>query len=325
MKLAMLRALSALAAAVVALPAAAEPLTLEALLDLERFGRVAVDPSGRVAVFEERRAQSDLPRYDFLAEGALRYAHLYAVDLTRSAAPRPLFPMAPDAGYTFGPFSPSGRRVVVYRLQDETWRLGLFDFADDHVTWTDVSPETGDWGRSVQWIGDDRLVAIGVPDGGLPLRLRYHSLTASRLPALWAATARGEPAFVTSAGRTTLSRDADRVLLTVDAATGASSPLARGPFLDLELSPDGRTVALLRDGPVKPPRPDSAVSGPDRDRSLLLVDVVSGAELVPAGTADIAPGLMSWSPHNDLLVVSLSEDYPAYLQVSSEVRIGSPV
>jgi dipeptidyl aminopeptidase/acylaminoacyl peptidase len=319
MRFKLLRALPALAAAVVALPATAEPLTLETLLGLERFGRVGVDPSGVVAVFEERRAQADLPRYDFLAEGALRYARLYVLDLKRGSAPRPLFPMAEDAGYTLGPFSPSGRRVVVYRLQGETWRLGLFDFDEERVVWTDVSPETGDWGRSVQWIDDDRLVAIGVPQGGLPRRLRHHTLTASRLPRLWAATARGEAAFVTSSAEpTALSPDADRLLLAIDAASGAPRSLARGPFLDLELSPDGRTVALLRDGPVKPPPSGGAISGPQRDRSLLLVDVQSGAAAEPVGTTDIAPSLMSWSSHNDLLVVGLSGDRPAYLRISPE-------
>lgn len=317
MRFKFLRALPALAAAVVALPATAEPLTLETLLGLERFGRVGVDPSGVVAVFEERRAQADLPRYDFLAEGALRYARLYVLDLKRETAPRPLFPMAEDAGYTLGPFSPSGRRVVVYRLQGVTWRLGLFDFVEDRVVWTEIAPETGDWGRSVQWIDDERLVAIGVRDGGLPRRLGYHTLTASRLPGLWAATARGEAAFVTSSAEpTALSPDADRLLLAIDAASGAAHALARGPFLDLELSPDGRTAALLRDGPVKPPRSHDAIHGPQRDRSLLLVDVQSGAATEPAGTTDIAPSLMSWSSHNDLLVVGLSGDRPAYLRIS---------
>ena len=34
-----------------------EPLSVDVIRGLERFGRVAIDPSGGVAVFEERRAR----------------------------------------------------------------------------------------------------------------------------------------------------------------------------------------------------------------------------------------------------------------------------
>ena len=69
-----IKLISALSALALACPSSvlSEPLTLETLLGLETFGRIEIDPSGSVAVFEERRARGDLPRYDLQPEGAVR-------------------------------------------------------------------------------------------------------------------------------------------------------------------------------------------------------------------------------------------------------------
>jgi hypothetical protein len=123
-----------------------EPLTVDVILGLESFGRVAIDPSGAVAVFEERRARGDLPRHDLEAEGANRYARLYRIDLDAPDHPRPLLTMDEDAGYSVGAFSPSGRRLAVFRLRNDEWRLGIVEIAAGEVVWTDVAPELGLWG-----------------------------------------------------------------------------------------------------------------------------------------------------------------------------------
>lgn len=148
----------------------ADPLTVEVILGLKSYGRVAIDPSGAVAVFEERLSRIDLPRHDVEAEGANRYARLYRLDLDEAASPRPLLPMAENAGYTAGPFSPDGRRMVVFRLQDDAWRLGVVALATGEVIWTEVSPDLGLWGRSVEWSGNDSLIVLGTP--GRPNRTR---------------------------------------------------------------------------------------------------------------------------------------------------------
>ena len=148
-----------------------EPLTVDVILGLESFGRVAIDPSGGVAVFEERRARGDLPRHDLEAEGANRYARLYRIDLDAPDRPRPLLTMDEDAGYSVGAFSPSGRRLAVFRLRNDEWRLGIVELATGRVVWTEVAPELGLWGRSLEWLTDDALIVLGMPDGALPPRL----------------------------------------------------------------------------------------------------------------------------------------------------------
>lgn len=310
---------SALAALALACPSAAasDPLTLDTLLGLEGFGRIAIDPTGSVAVFEERRSRDELPRYDLQPEGMLRYARLYRVSLDAPDRVEPLLSMAPDAGYTFGPFSPSGRRVIVYRLQNLTFRLGVVNLADGEVLWTELSPDTGAWGRSVEWISDDAFVALTLPEGALPPRLAGQIVTQTRLPELWAQAARGEPAYVSTGATESDILTAVRELRRVDARTGRSDILSRGPFLDLEASPDGRFVALLQDGPARPLANDDAASQAQRARPLRVVDIDTASSIDPPEGRDIAPTLLSWSPRSDgLLVLALDGTSPRLLSIA---------
>jgi dipeptidyl aminopeptidase/acylaminoacyl peptidase len=295
---------SALLAMAVTSPAVAEPVTVDLLLGLETYGRVAIDPSGTVAVFEERRARGDLPRYDLHSEGAIRYARLYRWDVGAGGVPRPLIDMAEDAGYTLGPFSPDGERLVLYRLQGDQWRLGVLDLTTEHVLWTDLSPETGAWGRSVEWLPDASLAVIAMPDGALPSRLARNSRVQGRLPGLWSAMAAGEAAYV-SDGVEPQGGDpgAWRTLWRVDARTGRSEPLSAGSFLDMEASPDGRSIALLLEGAaLPPPQPDQATEVRTA-RSLRMIDVQTGRTFDPPEATDISTSLLAWSGDSGALLV----------------------
>ncbi len=295
----------ALAALALACPTtgASEPLTLDTLLGLESFGRIAVDPSGAVIVFEERRARDDLPRYDLQPEGALRYARLYRADVETPARVGPLLPMDEDAGYTAGPFSPDGGKLVVFRLRALEFRIGVVDLVTGGVIWTDISPETGAWGRSVEWLSEDVFVVLGMPDGGLPERLAVTNRTQRGLPLLWDRAARGEAAFV-SVGLGPEPERPLRDLWRIDARTGAAARLARGPFLDLEASPDGSHIALLVDGALEPlPSPGTATEF-RRTRALRLVDSRSGETRDPPEARDVSTSLLTWSPASDALLVA---------------------
>jgi dipeptidyl aminopeptidase/acylaminoacyl peptidase len=306
---------SALCALALACPPAAkaEPLTLDTLLGLETFGRIAMDPSGTVGIFEERRARGDLPRYDLQPEGALRYARLYRIDMDAPGRVRPLLAMEADAGYTAGPFSPDGRRLVIFRLQGLTFRLGVVDLQSETVAWTDLSPETGAWGRAVQWISGTEFLVLGMPDGGLPPRLDDLITTQMQLPDHWARAARGEAAFVSVAGDAPDRERPMRALWRVDGRTGRATLLSQGPFLDFEASPDGRHAALLKDGPLLPPPDQETATEYRRARSLRLVDTRSGAAVDPVGAKDISTSLLAWSPDSSALLVARVGSDPARL------------
>lgn len=294
-------------------PVCPEPLSLDIILGLERFGRVVIDPSGAVGVFEERRARNDLPRHDLPAESAIRQARLYRIDLDAPGLPRPLLPMAKDAGYTLGAFSPTGRSLVVYRLQDETWRLGLVEMASGRVTWTTVSPDLGLWGRAVAWTSDDTLVALGMTHGRLPPRLSGSRLQQQRLQALRAAATAGEAAAV-SVGLDDRSDALEpRRLWRIDAATGQATAIADGPYLDVETSPDGRYAALLRDGPLLPPPDLDHPTEVRRARSLEIVALDTGVIVRPPEARNISTSLLAWSPTSHALLVAAIDADPARL------------
>ncbi|WP_343793680.1 S9 family peptidase [Brevundimonas kwangchunensis] len=266
-------------------------------------------------VFEERRARDDLPRYDLQPEGALRYARLYRADIERSAGVRPLLPMDEDAGYTAGPFSPEGGKLIVFRLRALEYRIGVVDMVTGGVVWTDLSPETGAWGRSVEWLSEDAFVMLGMPDGVLPPRLADTNRTQRELPRLWDQAARGEATFV-AVGLGPEPERPLRDLWRVDARTGAATRLARGPFFDFEASPDGRHIALLVDGPLQTlPSPGSATEF-RRSRSLRMVDLKSGQTRDPPEAQDISTSVMTWSPASDaLLIAAIDGDRPRLLSI----------
>lgn len=299
-------------------PARTAPLTLDTLLDLETFGRIAVDPTGRVGVFEERRARNDLPRYDLQAEGTLWYARLHRIDLGSSDESRPLLPQADDAGYRMGPFSPGGSRLVVYRLQGLSLRLGLVKIDTGAVIWTDVSPESGVWGRAVEWLSEDSLVVLGMPDGGLPPRLAQMNAVQEQMPGLWARAAAGKAAYVTSGSDVPPPSQAMRRLWRINARIGAAQLLSEGPFLDFEVSPDGRHAALIQDGPILPtPDPDTATEL-RRARTLRLVNLETGAAIDPPPAVDVSTSLLSWAPSSKALLIATLGERPALLSVSLE-------
>nr|WP_314121545.1 prolyl oligopeptidase family serine peptidase [uncultured Brevundimonas sp.] len=321
--------IGALGALALACPSSvlAGPLTVETLLGLESFGRIEVDPSGSVAVFEERRARGDLPRYDLQPEGALRYAKLYRFDLESPFDIRALMPMDDDAGYTMGPFSPDGSRLVVFRLQGLTFRLGIVDLRSGIVAWSALSPESGAWGRSVQWISETELLVLGTPDGGLPARLAVQNATQTHLPDLWARAARGEPAFVSVGQGAPDEVRETTVLWRVNADTGAATLLTAGDLLDFEASPDGRHVAVLKDGPLAPPPGLEAATEFRRARALRLVDTQTGLSAEPAEAVDISTSLLDWAPDSSAVLVNLVGADPARLLAvtpSGEVRDRTP-
>lgn len=290
----------------------ADPLTVEIVLGLESYGRVAIDPSGAVAVFEERRSRIDLPRHDVEAEGANRYARLFRLDLDQSGPPRPLLPMAEDAGYSAGPFSPDGRRLVVFRLRDDEWRLGIVELASGRAIWSDVAPELGLWGRSVEWVGNDTLIVLGTPDGTLPTRLAGPRTDQNRLMTLRAAATAGSAAAVI-VGEHAPETLAPRRLWRIAAATGSASAIADGPFLDFEMSPDGQYAALLLDGPLLPPPAADAAAEVRRARGLQIVSLADRTRVAPPEAADISTSLLAWSPASDALLVATIAPDPARL------------
>lgn len=292
--------------------ASARPLTLEDVLQREAFGRTAVTSTWIFA--EIRGPYVAAARFDDEARVDLLRTTLHAAPVATPGRLRPLFPPEPGAGYALGPVSPGGDQVAVFRLTAGTWELGVARPATGAVAWLGVTPDITATGRSVAWQGEAALVVLATAAGELPLALKLARWPAY-LPARREITSEGGvSATVIGAGRhrDVGPRAPDRRLLRIPLATGAPQVLARGPFTDVELSPDGRRAALLAEGGDIPLVPGQAVQGDrgieTRRRRLRLLDLASGRIVDPCAACDVLGQLLRWSPASDALLVFARPD-----------------
>lgn len=287
--------------------AGAEPLTLDRLLKVEELGATALSPDGRRLVIETRAPFDQMPAFDTDNPGT-RLGRLMVADLATKAAAKPLFTPEPRAGYTAGPFSPSGRRMIVSRWKDYRWDAGVVDLETGAVRWLGFGLEQPNYGRSLQWLSDTAFVAIATPADTPPLKLKIGWRNQERLPKLWAQQALGQVSTVQAIASGPARRPEprqDRRLVRVDLTTGAIKDLAGGGFFDLEVSPDGRYVAVLgeaeRVGLASTPA--VRMMAPNRRRALSIVDLKTGAVRSPCPTCTTLIEPMAWSPKGDRLLV----------------------
>lgn len=298
------------AALVSAAAATARPYDVEDLLATETFGRAAIDPTGRWLVFEQRDPHASGARFDYNTLTSWSLSRLRRVDLRDTAAGVTALAASAEPGLLIAGFSPDGARLAVYRLQGTAWSLGVVTLATGAALWTPVTPQEVGGGRALQWVSNHELVVIARSDGLAPLTLRRGFVLAQRVPALWAAAARGDTAHtVLGSGRYVAARRRapDNLLLRIDAVTGRQAVLARGAFTDLELSPDRARVALLATAEDLQPRADGPARGPrglETEASRLAVlDLATGEVTAPCPSCDVLPQLLSWSPSGRRLLV----------------------
>lgn len=287
--------------------AGAEPLTLDRLLKLEDLGSTALSPDGRRLVIETRAPLDEAARFDFDTPDA-RIGRLMVADLAAGTPARPLIAVDPGAGYTAGPFSPGGGRMIVSRWKDGRWTAGVVELETGAVRWLPFGVDETLYGRSLQWLSDTAFVAIALAPDDVPRGLKLGAQNQARLTALWARQAAGKVASITVAGSGRARRPEprqDRRLVRFDLVTDTQTVLATGGFLDLELSPSRRFVAVLgeaeRIGLVQTPA--VRMMAPSRRRALTVVDLETGAvtPICPSCNTLIEP--MAWAPGADRLLV----------------------
>ena len=285
----------------------ARPFSVEDLLRLEAVSAFATDPTGRWLVFQANGAYEDAPRFDDFGYIGWRSSRVLVVDLARPGPARPLFPQTKDAGYVPGPFSPDGRRLLVFRRQDRRWEAGIVTLVTGEVRWLSGTPELSPYGRAAQWRSPTELVVITRPDDSLPRHLRAGAEGMAELPKRWATTADGGVS-VTAIGsgrfQAVTPEPTSNLLVRIDAEAMTVTALTAGGFFDLEVSPSGRYVAVLEDGAPLPRRTDVPDSGeaPLRHRSIRLVDLETGASATPCPGLEVLTHLLAWSPRSNRLL-----------------------
>src|SRR5262249_32468713 len=93
----------------------ARGLTLDDLLKLEAFGRVALPPDGRTRLSEQQPPYEIAPNIEALSGHVRDQSGLqliYTMSIGQAGTARPLFRPAPRRGYWMGGLSPGGDKLA---------------------------------------------------------------------------------------------------------------------------------------------------------------------------------------------------------------------
>lgn len=284
------------------------PFSSADLLAMEGVGKVRLSPDGEWIVVERQGRWDSAATYRF---GPMTSHLLTRLDVSRRHDASPALTLQHPggaAGFVSGPFSPDGRRMVVYRLTEGSWRLGVLSFDTLEVRWFDITPEYPRLGQTLAWRSDTDLVLIVREADDLPLVLRLPWGAQERIGDLWQAAAGGRSpstVYIPSGSRRN-DRERGRVsrLIRFDVVNGEEQVLARGDFFDLEISPNGRTVAALKDAEDYQIGAEIPASTGEwlRRRRLILADIETGRALEPLPDQDFISHLLTWSPNGERLI-----------------------
>lgn len=254
-------------------------ITPEDLIALEAFGRASLSPDGRWAVWEKRGPWTDIPRVDYGQRSPWTIMDLWVADLSRpDAAPERLLP-GEGPGLLRVAWSPSGDHLLVYRMRDHRFEIGLVTLADRSVRWTGLTAEIPVAGASAAWIDAETAVVMTRPDGSLPAVMRSHSELQDRVRAAWARTSAGQ-----EPSRTVLDTDGgvarperpepERALVRLRTTGEPPEILIRGALVDYEPSPDGRRMAVVLGAEPTPMTPGPILQAdPARRQRLGMMDL----------------------------------------------------
>jgi dipeptidyl aminopeptidase/acylaminoacyl peptidase len=292
---------------------AAGPFTIDALLRQESFGDARISPDGRWIALERRAPYDQAPSYRLSRDTDRILSSVQIVETRNGAVVHTL--EAPDhtAGYSAGRFSPDGRRLVIYELTPQSWRLGIMTLDTGAVRWTELAPEDPRLGLTAVWRNAEELLLVVQRGGQLPEIARTGFQAQERIAALWAATASGRAVggtFIPSgSARDTRAHRPPLTLVRLNVRTGVQTALAAGAIFDLALSPDRARVAILEDREDLQPDPDRPVlvGDPVRRRFLRLIDIETGVETPLDPSLDYGPYLMAWNPDSRRLLAFARE------------------
>lgn len=280
--------------------------TVDDMLAAEALGKASIDPSGRRVVFERLGAYEDAVRFDVGAFVRRSTSVLWVADVSGGEA-RPLLSPSEGRGLMIGAWSPSGDRLLIHRLRHDSWDAGVVELATGTVRWLDLFPEIPAFGRTFQWRGDEEIIAIHRPSGGLPDQAGsiVNAFEAARQRQLEASAGRLSRTRLGAGAFAEMPLASSNMIVSINVETGVRRTLATGRFFDLELSPDGRWMAGPENGAtpsIDLARPVLGLERP-QDRRLHLIDVSSGTLNPVCRDCNIASGVMTWSPDSAHLLV----------------------
>ncbi|ANF54073.1 hypothetical protein DA69_04535 [Brevundimonas naejangsanensis] len=293
---------------------ASRSLKVEDITALEAFGRGAVSPDGRWAVYEKRGAYEATPRFDFAQRSPWAAMDLWLIDLNRPQEPPEQLAPGEGPGLLRGAWSPTGARLLIYRFREGRYDIGIVSMADRSVHWTGLTSELPGAGSAAEWISDDRLALMIRPDGSLPRLMRYFGGSQAAMTAAWARTAEGRTPSRTVIDAQAGTAEAEtpepaQALALLDLAQSRTTLLFEGRISDFAVSPDGKAIALVEGTEQTPIAPGMILQAEEaRRQRLRIIDPETALVRTPAPELDLAPHLLRWSPDSSELLVWARRD-----------------
>lgn len=271
-----------LLAAVLALPQARpeRPYTAQEMTSLEGLGEGRFSPDGTVFVFE-RRLPSASGEHD-LGPGGVPATRLYTFEARSPDQIRPLFPPATGARYGIGHFSPDGRRVSYFRRSEGEYVAGVYDFMTRRTIEFDVNADNQAY--QYPWISNTVLAVRTSPPGQLSHGVERFVERLDRLAEAWKRNRRGQETTASALGSGRYSHIDDRLpdqagLALLEVETGRIRLLARGQFGYFSVSPDGLTLATVRERRADTGSEARLGRSSGIKRDLVLFDLPSGRQI----------------------------------------------
>lgn len=299
-------------------PERGRPVTPDDVVELESFGRAAISPDGRWAVYEKRGGYDTALCFDYAARSTWTIMDLWRIDLSRPETPP--VRLLPDEGLGLQrvAWSPDARRLLVTRLRDDRMEFGVADVDARTVRWLGLTPELPRTGATAAWASSGRLVLLTRADNSLPALIRHDSGAQSRIAEAWRRSALGR-----DPSRTVIDARAGVVvaetapspiaLVELDLDLGTRRVLIEGQLSDFSVSPDGRQVAVLEGDGGAPLSPDSVIQLESAERQrLVVVSLADGTTTRPLPGQDIGGQLLRWSPGSRAVLVWARPDGAAW-------------
>ncbi|WP_122464968.1 alpha/beta hydrolase family protein [Brevundimonas lutea] len=288
--------------------------SIEHMLAAESFGRASIDPSGRHLVFEHQGPWTTAAPFDRGPLTPWIARRLMVAPVDGDGAPRQVCGNR-GTGCLAGPWSPSGRRLLVWTLTGRRFGASVLDVASGAIRDLPVRPDVPVFGETAIWADDDTLILVDRLDGELPYHFTWEPEARASTAAAWADMARGESPTALAWGVPPYDRDAPSkpVARVVELDLSAEDQTARvlwsGRVWDMTLSPSGDVVAVMEAGERFDRAPGAALHPADRParRTISLINRRDGAVSRPLGHTPVVAGLMSWSDDDRLLVHTVDE------------------
>lgn len=276
------------------------PLTIDDVLRMEHLGRAELALAGRLVVYEHAPPYEQAPNLETVHIPGVYgpISKLYAADLSQRGAPQPLFEQDARGGYWIGALSSDGARLAIYSILNRKLRAGAVDLASRRLIWFDFTPNYFWLTQSPVWISNEELIYPVLPPGETPSGV-LRPAAAAHYNALWERAFAGrEPSATVLESSTSGVEQAEIYragqLVRANARTGATAVLGEGYFYKMRLSPDGRYLAVLKQGGMIQPTPSRHTHRVHHQ--LVVFDLASGAWLAPCEDCSLSEsGLLQWS------------------------------